>query len=250
MSEGDCTSAECSVCKRMGLFGPCARCSSANALLPGDLSFPSFPDEALRVASSAAGPLVSVVAAGINADDAASCAEHSRSDAENSCRDCEYSQSAALHLDAVQPAREKLAENSSSRLGKPRSKRGKQAKLEPLPPEQWCQQLSEADHVKLSKTYQRLANVPWFWYHRNVRWGNRIGSRVHVVVKGVERQCHIRLEPGGSAVFAAPSEDPTSATCEWLELETLSARFNATSGAWAVYDWSLPLTEQVATHFC
>ena len=37
---------------------------------------------------------------------------------------------------------------------------------------------------------------------------------------------------------------------EWLELETLSARFNATSGAWAVYDWSVPLSEQVATHFC
>ena len=228
MSEGDCTSAECSVCKRMGLFGPCARCSSANALLPGDFS---FPDEALRVASSVAGPLVSLVAAGINADDAASCAEHSRSDAENSCGDSEY--------DAVQPAREKLAENSRSRLGKPRSKRGKRAKLEPLQPEQWCQQLSEAEHVKLSKTYQRLTKGRWSWNFRNVRWGNHIGSRVHVVVKGVERQCHILLEPGGSAVFVAPGEDPTSATCECFELEVLFARFNATIIAWAVYFWSL-----------
>ena len=66
------------------------------------------------------------------------------------------------------------------------------------------------------------------------------------MVKGVERQCHIRLEPGGSAAFAAPSEDPTSATCEWLALEALSARFNADNGAWAVYDWNLPLSEQAA----
>ena len=53
------------------------------------------------MASSAAGPLVSLVAAGINADDAASCAENSRSDAENSCKNSENSQSAALHLDAA-----------------------------------------------------------------------------------------------------------------------------------------------------